>query len=353
MTTDQLTDLYTEYLTCCSGLATATGMSGVLENQISHDKITRLLSSGKIDERRMWLEAKPICEEISSSDAVLILDDSVEEKQYTDKNAMMQWHFDHTIGRSVKGVNFISALYHSRGMSIPVGVKFITKDIEVIDANGKKKNKSSVSKHEHFRSLVRMAAINLDFKYVLADSWFSCSDNMKFITQQCGLDFIMAIKENRKVALSLQDKEEGKWLSIKNIAPEGCVRTVYVEQLEFPILICKQVFKNGDGSAGTLYLVASDLNLTYQQMTTIYQKRWKVEEYHKSIKSNTAFPKSPTQTIVSQQSHFIASIMAFIKLEKLRVRTRHNHFSLKKLLHTTATQAAWNRLLDINNRMAA
>ena len=123
----------------------------------------------------------------------------------------------------------------------------------------------------------------------------------------------MAIKENRKVALSKEDKLAGKYISIKEAVSEECARSVYIEQLDFPILITKQVFKNGDGSTGTLYLASNDMNLTYEQITTIYKKRWKVEEYHKSIKSNTAFPKSPTKTMIAQQSHFIASIMAYVK----------------------------------------
>lgn len=354
ITKDILSDLYSDYLTCCCGAATATGMSSVLENQISHDKITRLLNSGEIDSKRLYLKAKPICEELSSPDAVLVIDDSVEEKRYTDCNPLIQWHFDHTVGRSVKGVNFISALYHSAGMSIPVGVEFVLKNITIMDKDGKKKKKSSISKQEHFRSLVKQAVKNFDFKYVLSDSWFACADNMKCIKEECGLDFVMAMKENRKVALSLEDKAKGKYVSIKSIAPKGCVRTVYIEQLDFPILICKQVFKNRDGSAGTLYLAASDLNLTYKQLvSTIYKKRWKVEEYHQSIKSNTAFPKSPTQTEVSQQSHFIASIIAFVNLETLRVRSKQNHFSLKRLLLTNATKAAWEKFVEINNRQAA
>ncbi|MEO8150741.1 MAG: transposase [Bacteroidia bacterium] len=353
ITKDNLIDLYSDYLTCCCGLATATGMSAVLDEHISHDKITRLLNSGEVNSKRLWLEAKPICEEISSSDGVLIIDDSVEEKPYTDCNEIIQYHFDHTVGRCVKGVNFISAIYHSSDMSMPVGVEFIKKDLEVLDKNGKKKRKSSKSKHEHFRSLVGAALKNVDFKYVLSDSWFACADNMKYIKEDCGSDFVMAMKENRKVALSWEDKKKGKYVSIKSIAPEGCVRTVYLEQLDFPISISKQVFTNGDGSSGTLYLAASDLNLTYQQVSTIYKKRWKVEVYHQSIKSNTAFPKSPTQTEVAQQSHFIASIIAFIKLETLRVRTQHNHFSLKKLILTHATKAAWYKWIDINNQRAA
>ena len=109
---------------------------------------------------------------------------------------------------------------------------------------------------------------------------------------------------------------------------EGYVRSDYVEQLDFPIFIAKQVFKDGNGVTGTLYLACSDLSLSYEQLTTIYQRRWKVEEYHKSIKSNTAFPNLPTKTPMTQQSQFIASIMDYVKLEQLKIRCLKNHFAL-------------------------
>jgi hypothetical protein len=100
-------DLYTDYLISSCGLATATSMSAVLDNQISHDRITRLLSSNYITSRRLWSEVKPMCREIEQDDAVLIIDDSIEAKPYTDCNEMIGWHFDHTEGRSVKGVNLL------------------------------------------------------------------------------------------------------------------------------------------------------------------------------------------------------------------------------------------------------
>jgi len=200
-----LLDLYTDYLISSCGLATATGMSAALDNRITHDRVTDLLSSGYISSRRLWAEVKPMCEEIEQDDAVLIIDDSVEAKPYTDSNDMIQWHFDHTLGRSVKGVNFISAIYHSWEMSLPVGVSFIKKDAVYKDKNGKEKRKSSISKHEHFRDMVKHSSDRLRFKYVLSDSWFACANNMKFVVEDCDRDFIMAIKENRKVALSKED----------------------------------------------------------------------------------------------------------------------------------------------------
>jgi hypothetical protein len=164
---------------------------------------------------------------------------------------------------------------------------------------------------------------------------------MEYIVEEYGRDFIMALKDNRRVALSKEDKEAGKYVNIKSALSEECVRSVWVEQLDFPLLIVKQVFKEEDGVSGTLYLACSDLSLSYEQITTIYKRRWKVEEYHKSIKSNTAFPKSPTRRVVTQKSHFIASILAYSKMERLKIRCGANHFTLKSKMMINSTKSAW------------
>lgn len=353
MLKSSLLDLYTDYLIAGFSQATATGLSSVLDNAITHDMVTQLLSSGYISSGRLWSMVRPMCEEIEDENGVLIIDDSIEAKPYTDCNDLICWHFDHTVNRSVKGVNFVSAIYDNWKMSLPIGVCFVKKDISYINKEGKTKKKSSVSKQEYFRTLVKHGTQHLRFRYILADSWFACADNMRFVMEECGRDFIMAMKENRKVALSKEDKANGKYISIKEAVSEKCVRPVYVEQLDFPILIAKQVFKDGNGVAGTLYLACSDLSLSYEQITTIYQRRWKVEEYHKSIKSNTAFPKSPTRTTMTQQSHFIASIMAYVKLERLKIRCSKNHFALKSLMLVNATKAAWCTMQKFSQPKAA
>ena len=40
-------------------------------------------------------------------------------------------------------------------------------------------------------------------------------------------------------------------------------KEILLEGVEFPLLLCKQVFKNEDGSTGILYLVCSDVSQTY------------------------------------------------------------------------------------------
>ncbi len=42
---DEIAEIYSDYLIASFGLTTATGLSDLLDGQISHDKITRFLSS--------------------------------------------------------------------------------------------------------------------------------------------------------------------------------------------------------------------------------------------------------------------------------------------------------------------
>lgn len=71
---------------------------------------TQLLSSGYVSSQLLWCTVRPMCEEIEDENGVLVIDDSIEAKPYTDCNYSISWRFDHTVNRSVKGVNFVSAI---------------------------------------------------------------------------------------------------------------------------------------------------------------------------------------------------------------------------------------------------
>uniref|UniRef100_UPI00404768A4 transposase n=1 Tax=Mariniflexile sp. TaxID=1979402 RepID=UPI00404768A4 len=97
----------------------------------------------------------------------------------------------------------------------------------------------------------------------------------------------------------------------------------------------------------------SDLSLSYDKVTAIYKKRWAVEEYHKSIKSNTGFSTSPTKKTETQMNHFALSIVAYIKLEWLKQRTGKNHFAMKAQIYLAAQQAAYLELKKLSTSKAA
>ena len=87
--------------------------------EISHDQVTRFLSQQELSDKDLWKIVKPQVRKVQSPDAVLLLDDTVEEKPYTDESELISWHFDHAQNRSVKGINLLSALYLSRDVSLP------------------------------------------------------------------------------------------------------------------------------------------------------------------------------------------------------------------------------------------
>ena len=116
---------------------------------------------------------------------------------------------------------------------------------------------------------------------------------------------------------------------------------MFLKDIPFSVALITKIFKNEDGSTGTLYLVSNDLESSADRIYEVYQKRWRIEEYHKSIKQNTSLEKSPTKVVNSQRNHIFASIFAYCKLEFLRTKTSLNHFALKYKLLVKANQAAF------------
>jgi negative regulator of sigma E activity len=106
-------DLYSDYVVSSFGATTATGLSALLDGEISRDQIARSLAKQKAGSQEIWQIAKPYVRQVEDKSGLLIIDDSIEEKLYTDENAHICWHYDHSKDRQVKGINFISILYHT------------------------------------------------------------------------------------------------------------------------------------------------------------------------------------------------------------------------------------------------
>ena len=110
-----LLDLYSDYLISSFGQTSATGLSRLTDGVVSHDQVTRFLSEPRKTGADLWAKVKPLVRQIQSSEGVLIFDDTIEEKPYTDENEIVCWHWDHSQNRHVKGINFVTALYQNAG----------------------------------------------------------------------------------------------------------------------------------------------------------------------------------------------------------------------------------------------
>lgn len=344
----ELLDLYSDYLLITDRYATATDLSAILDGRISHDKITRFLNEEEFDSKTLWKVVKPKLREIENDGAAIVFDDTLSEKPHSEENDLVSWHWDHSKGRCIKGINILNMLYCTEQVSIPIGYEAIKKACK---AEGKGKRKCEHTKNELMRQLLEQAVNNgVVFKWVMADIWYGSAENLNFIKKDCKRDFIVPLKKNRKVALSEAEKNRGQYVSIGSLKLEpGSRLRVYLKEIDFPVTLIKDVFINGDDSEAIQYLVCSDLTTTYQQIITLYQRRWKVEEYHRSLKNNAALSKSQTSSCRTQANHIFASIIAFFKLEVLKQKTKLNHYAMKNSLHLTALKSALKKIEELKN----
>ena len=193
-----------------------------------------------------------------------------------------------------------------------------------------------VTNDEVFRSMMSTAVHHerVKFRHVLADSWFSSSENMEFVKKKLKKDFVMPIKSNRLVAID--DGASRSKLIYKRVdalpwTPELSVR-VRLKDVELPLLLTRVVFTHKDGTQAEMYLVTSDLSLSGESMVKLYKKRWSIEECHKSLKKNVALEKAPKQKTNTQTNHFFASLYGYLKLEKLKLAMGPASFRDEKTL---------------------
>ncbi|MHA3772070.1 IS701 family transposase [Verrucomicrobiota bacterium sgz303538] len=356
----RMLDLYTDYLLASGGgQVTATGLSALLGGKVSHDAVTRFLAGDgePPSPKEWWFLVKPVIRQVESEEGILIVDDTLEEKPYSEESPIICWHFDHTKGRNIKGINLLTLLYSARVgpqeedlLSVPLSFRLIEKtEWETrTDAQGREQYRrvSAKTKNELLREMLLQARANqVRYRFVVADSWFSSKENMVLIKCELGKDFVMPLKSNRRVALSLKDKRNGCWREVDTVdCAEGTTREVWLEGVDFPLLMARQVFRNKDGTEAVLYLVTSDTTLSFEQITGIYQRRWKFEEYHKSIKQNAGMAKSPAHTEATQSRHLLCCLYAFIKLERLKLTSGLNHFALKSRLYMEGLSRALKAL---------
>jgi len=363
----EILDLYSDYLIASFKLTTATGLSELLDGSLSHDQISRFLGQKLFSQRDFWKCVKPIVRKLENDYGVIKIDDTIEEKPHSTENEIIAWHWDHSKKPKAgltKGINIINFQYQcslftndtssdllgkGKDISIPLAFEIVKKTESWFDKkSGKVKRRSPIKKNEIVRERLRtLHHMNkVKFRYVLWDSWFSSKDNLDFVHRELQKYFVAAIKSNRLVALKApKDNLNREYYRVDQLDfQKASTITVWLKGLDFPVTLCKQIFTNKDGSKGELYLVTNDLQLSEHDIAATYHQRWGVEMFHKSLKQNVGLEKSPTKNEITQSNHVFAAMIAWMKLELLRLKENSNHFALKAKLYTKALVAAYEEL---------
>ena len=88
-------------------------------------------------------------------------------------------------------------------------------------------------------------------------------------------------------------------------------------------------------------MVCSDLTYDDDAITTSYKKRWQVQVFHKSLKSNANLAKSPTRTVRVQNNHVFMAIYATFNLECLSITNKLNPLAFCRKLLINASRTAY------------
>jgi len=304
---------YIEYLIATCANYTCTNLSEHLEGSpgTSHDAVSDFLSSSKVTARDLWNLVASLIDD--SEEAYLVLDDSVQNKQYSKHIELVKLQYSGAEHGLVRGIDIVN-LIHTNGKDggyYPI-------DFRIFDnlSDGK-------SKHDHFREMLVRAVSDkrIKAKTVLFDSWYGSVENLKMI-HRMGLYFVTTLKSNRLVSLS---KEAG-YVHLDQIewTDETLSSSIIVKlkELPFHVRLFKLVAENGDiewaitnkeskvDSSGDL-----PSPMTAQDVQNETAVRWQIEQMHRELKQLVGTEKCQCRKARSQRNHMACCYLAWLALK--------------------------------------
>jgi len=311
---------YVEYLVSTPINYTCSNLAKHLEG-VSHDVVSDYLQRDKQTARHLWELVKGLIDD--SDAAYLIIDDSVQNKQYSRSIELVKRQYSGAVGGLVRGIGVVN-LVHTNGEGgeqYPIDFRVYAKD-----ADGKTKN-------DHFQEMLMRAVVQkgIKAKKLLFDSWYSSWKNLK-LAHRLGLKFYTQLKSNRLISLSKEDGyihlDEIVWTATQ--LQNGII--VKLKKVPFKVKLFKVVATNG----GIDWIITNNLDetVTTQVAQEANDLRWQVEEFHRELKQLTGSEKCQCRQQRSQRNHLACCYHAWLSLKvhakalrKTLYRTRADLFS--------------------------
>jgi len=304
---------YIEYLIATCGNYTCSNMSAHLDGApgTSHDAISDYLRREKLTARGLWELVAPLIDD--GPDSYLVLDDSVQNKQYSQHIELVRLQYSGAEHGLVRGIDIVNLL-HTNGKE--GGYYPIDYRIHDVDSDGK-------TKHDHFREML-IAAISdkrIQAKTVLFDAWYASVDNLKRI-HRMGLFFVTTLKSNRLVSLS---KESG-YIHLQEIVwTDDLLQTgllVKLKELPFLVRLFKIVVENGDIE---WMITNKEIRLRSngdppspicaQDVQKESAVRWQIEQMHRELKQLVGTEKCQCRKARSQRNHIACCYQAWLAIK--------------------------------------
>jgi hypothetical protein len=283
-------ELYCTFLTVTAQRYSAFSLSQVAPLSLSHDAISRWLTSTHCQPKHIWEAAK---DGIVGTHGIIIGDDSVLDKSRSEKIELAHWQYSGNVHDVVLGIGMLNMLWRrDDGEIMPMDYR-----IYHPPEDGKTKN-------DHFREmLIKAKERKVDPEAVVADSWYSSLNNLKCI-RDLGWVWVMGLKKNRGV----NRKEK---LENLDFPQEGL--SVHLKGYGW-ITVYRFVATNGR----TDYIGTNMADPTKEKVEQLVRKRWSIEVYHRELKQTCGLERCQSRTGRAQRNHIGFSVLSWIRQAKRR-----------------------------------
>ena len=304
---------YIEYLIATCSNYTCSNLADHLDGGpgTSHDAISDFLRRDKLTARALWELVAPLIDD--NEDAYLILDDSVQNKQYSKHIELVKLQYSGAEHGLVRGIDIVN-LIHTNGKDggyYPI-------DFRIYDNESDGK-----TKHDHFREMLIRAVADkrIKAKTVLFDSWYASVDNLKVI-HRLRLHFVTGLKSNRCVSLT----KEGGYIHLQEIAWSDDLLisgiSIKLKELPFRVRLFKVVAENGDIE---WMITNKEINLkskgdppgtiSAQDVQDESAVRWQIEQMHRELKQLVGTEKCQCRKARAQRNHIACCYRAWLSIK--------------------------------------
>lgn len=290
-------DLYCTFLRVTSQRYSALSLSEVSPTELSHDSISRWLAEGKCQPKDIWNAA---ASKVLSSTGVLIADETVLNKDRSEKIELVRWQYSGTEHDIVRGIGMLNMLWVDE-----------SNDVCPVDFRIYEPKEDGKTKNDHFRQLLKLAKEReVKPEAVIADCWYSSLNNLKYI-RDLGWHWVMGLKKNRVV-------NRGQKLEELTMPEEGL--RVHLRGYGWIM-----VFRFEGKHNRTDYIGTNIQDPTRKQVASLVRKRWEIEVYHRELKQTCGPEHCQARTSRAQRNHIGLSVLSWIKQADVR-RSTHISF---------------------------
>lgn len=292
---------YIEYLLSTPFNYTCTNMADHKSN-LSHDVVSDFLRRERFTPADLWAIVQPQLTDAET--ASVIVDDSIQDKRYSNFIGLVKKQYSGNEHGTVKGIGLVNFVHSSGndGEYWPIDYR-----IYHPEDDGKTKN-------DHFQEMFMRLVTHkkLKARRILFDSWYASVDNLKLIHRQ-GWTFFTTLKSNRLVSLHRDTGYEHLETLVFDEKTLVTGLLIKLKEVPFKVKLFKLVALNGDID----WVISNDLDVSVNQFVAelANDNRWQVETFHRSFKQLTGSERCQCRKARSQRNHLACCYQAWIALQ--------------------------------------